>query len=332
LGQNVGNLLNNKQITWGWFQGGFRRCRETHLNKIGKAHRDYVPHHNPFQYYFSTSNSEHKPPTDIIGKTDQANHLYDIEDFWTAVANNQIPAVSFLKAPTYLGAHPTGSDVLSMQEFIINTINCLQQTPEWQDMAIIITFDDSGGWYDHVMPPIVNQSQSLVDALISPENSGVNMPMGGYQGRLGYGLRLPLLIVSPYSKENYVESKILDQTSILKFIEDNWSLGRIGDYSYDVLSGTLNSMFNFNEQKITNKLILNPETGEIISTNGGITGYCPLPINPSTYIKHNNYPSKISNSTTHLSSSKMSKESNSSNYSKHERSTRKSHSSKSSRN
>ncbi len=90
---------------------------------------------------------------------------------------------------------------------------------------------------------------------------------GAYNDRCGYGPRIPILIISPYSKQNYVDHSITDQTSILRFIEDNWNLGIIGNQSFDSIAGTLDNMFNFNiKGHMTTqikKLILDPNTGDI---------------------------------------------------------------------
>jgi hypothetical protein len=116
-------------------------------------------------------------------------------------------------------------------------------TGKWEKMVIFIVFDDSGGWYDHVMPPIINQSQTPADALVSPGNAGNTPPFGNYQGRLAYGMRLPFLIISPFVKSNYVDHTLNNQTSVLRFIENNWKLGRIGDFSFDELAGSLRHFF-----------------------------------------------------------------------------------------
>lgn len=264
-GLNVGNLLNAKKITWGYFQGGFADCAQTHLGSEGVYVKDYIPHHAPFQYYQSTSNPGHLPPSSIemIGFQDQANHLYDLKDFWAAAKNHQIPAVSFLKPPAYQDGHPGYSDPLALQTFLVKTINILQQLPEWPYMAIFIAWDDSGGWYDHAMSPIINDSQTSYDNLVSPGNSGDRPPMGGYQGRLGYGLRVPCLLISPFAKINYVDHTVTDQTSLLKFMEDNWHLGRIGDFSFDEQAGTLFNLFDFKNPHYK-PLLLNSKTGLII--------------------------------------------------------------------
>lgn len=264
-GKNIGNLLNEKNISWGWFQGGFRDCSKTHIGSNGQPVADYVPHHSAFQYYLSTSNPLHLPPSSnrMIGLQDQANHLYDIHDFWIAAKNHRLPAVSFIKPPAYQNGHPGYSDPLALQTFLVKTINRLQKLPEWKQMAIFILWDDSGGWYDHVMPPIINQSQTIADALISPGDSGREPPFGGYQARLAYGMRLPFLILSPFVKSNYVDHHLNDQTSVLRFIEDNWNLGRIGDFSFDELSGSLKTFFDFSNPN-DKPLFLDPQTGLII--------------------------------------------------------------------
>jgi phospholipase C len=260
-GKNVGDLLNEKNITWGWFQGGFRDTTAKHANIAGKFQTDYNPHHEPFQYYKSTSNPDHLPPssTDMIGKTDQANHQYDLEDFWRAADTGHLPAVSYLKAANYQDGHAGYSDPLDEQHFLVDTINHLQKLPEWKETAVIIAYDDSDGWYDHVASPVVNHSND-------PENDSApalgKPDLGDYQDRAGYGPRLPLLVISPYAKANFVDHTLTDQTSILRFIEDNWNLGRIGDYSFDEKAGSLENMFDFSNGHKNKRLFLDPITGE----------------------------------------------------------------------
>jgi phospholipase C len=272
-GQNIGDLLNAKSITWGWFEGGFAPtattngkavCGSTHTNIGGAVVTDYIPHHEPFQYYQSTANPHHLPPTSdaMIGKTDQANHQYDLSDFWTSVKQNNMPAVSFLKAAAYQDGHAgtSYSDPLDEQNFLVNTIDQLQKSPEWKSTAVIISYDDSDGWYDHVMPPILSQSNTAQDFLAGVGSCGT-AKAGAYEDRCGYGPRLPLLVISPYAKQNFVDHTLTDQTSVLRFIEDNWSTGRIGDQSFDALAGSLSNMFNFHGFN-PRTLILDPSTGE----------------------------------------------------------------------
>jgi phospholipase C len=272
-GKNLGDLLNAKNITWGWFEGGFAPtsvvngkavCGSTHTNIGGAVVTDYIPHHQPFQYYQSTANPHHLRPssTTTIGKNDQANHQYDLTDFWAAVNAGNMPAVSFLKAAAYQDGHSgtSYSDPLDEQHFLVDTINRLQKRPEWKDTAVVIAYDDSDGWYDHVMPPIVNQSNSSADFLTGTGLCGT-AKTGAYEDRCGYGPRLPLLIISPYAKQNFVDNTLTDQTSVLRFIEDNWQAGRIGDQSFDALAGPLTNMLNFH-QRNDRPLYLDPITGE----------------------------------------------------------------------
>ena len=269
--RNIGDLLNTKGVTWGWFEGGFRDCNQSHANMAGVVSKDYIPHHQPFQFFASTANLQHLPPSSVaaIGTTDQANHQYDLADFWAAVDAGNMPAVSFLKAPAYQDGHAGYSDPLDEQVFLVQTINRLQQTPFWNDTAVIISYDDSDGWYDHVMAPIVNQSQNVSghDVLIATGcglRADTQHTMGGYQDRCGYGPRLPLLVVSPFAKSNFVDHTLTDQSSILRFIEDNWQTGRIGNFSMDEKAGSLLNMFAFPPSGPgggANKLFLNPTTG-----------------------------------------------------------------------
>ena len=270
-GTNIGDLLNSKNVTWGWFQGGFKpssvvngtaTCATSHKNIVGATVTDYIPHHEPFQYYASTANPHHLPPSSVamIGHTDQANHQYDLSNFWQAVDAGNMPAVSFLKAAAYQDGHAGYSDPLDEQTFIVNTINHLEQTPEWHSTAVIIAYDDSDGWYDHQIGPIVSQSNTADDALSGPGSCGT-APAGAYEDRCGYGPRQPLLVISRFAKRNFVDNTVTDQSSILRFIEDNWSTGRIGNQSFDALAGSLDNMFNFAHQR-GGPLFLDPSTGE----------------------------------------------------------------------
>jgi len=273
-GTNVGDLLNKAGVTWGWFEGGFRPtgkahgravCDAAHPGSDGKRRRDYIPHHEPFQYYKSTANPHHLAPSSDakIGRTDRARHQYDLEDFWKAADAGNLPAVSFLKAPAYQDGHAGYSDPVHEQVFLVETLNRLQKLPEWKDTAVVIAYDDSDGWYDHVMPPIVNGSALPgLDSLGVPGVCGNPAP-GAAPGRCGYGARLPLLIVSPYARRNFVDHALTDQTSILRFIEDNWKLGRIGGGSYDEKAGPLAPLFDFAARETAPPLFLDPETGAV---------------------------------------------------------------------
>ena len=280
-GTNVGDLLNRSSVTWGWFEGGFRptgasadgkaQCGAAHDSSDGKKKPDYLPHHEPFQYYKSTANPHHLPPLtpDEIGRAGRANHQYDLADFWTAAESGRLPSVSFLKAPAYQDGHAGYSDPVREQAYLVETLNRLQELPEWKDLAVVIAYDDSDGWYDHVMPPIVNASSLPgIDALSGPGSCGAAAP-GAYPGRCGYGARLPLLVVSPFAKVNFVDHTLTDQTSILRFIEDNWKLGRIGDQSFDEKAGPLRQFFDFDRKLPAPRLRLDPETGAARAASGG---------------------------------------------------------------
>lgn len=280
--RNIGDLLNDKGITWGWFQGGFRPttpydpktkspavCGASTVNGSSiKPVLDYSPHHEPFQYFEATSNPHHlyRTSVDLIGRDDgEVHHQYDLNDFWEAVANRHLPAVSFLKPKRAQNGHAGNSSPLDEQQFLVDTLNKLQKLPEWNDTAVFVTWDDSDGWYDHVMGPIVNSSATGADALNGQGHCGTGeKPLAGIPGRCGYGARLPLLVISPYAKRNFVDHTTTDHTSILRFIEENFRLGQIGNGSFDAIAGSLKGMFDFNSAS-KQRFTLDPWTGEILS-------------------------------------------------------------------
>ncbi len=293
-GPNIGDLLSAKGLTWGWFQGGFASpgyepgrpatddltsvCTQASPNVGGHSVKDYIPHHEPFQYYASTANPRHLPPTSIsaIGRSDQANHQYDLRDFWAAADSGNLPAVSYLKAPAAQDGHAAYSDPLDEQTFLVDTINRLEKLPSWSSTAVVINWDDSDGWYDHQMGPVVTQSQTPLDTLSGPGTCGSNpqaVPAGQQarqQARCGVGPRIPLLVVSPFARTNFVDNTFTTQTSIVRFIEDNWLGGvRLGGGSADAWAGSLSAMFTFARPEQGRRLFLDPMTGQPIGQPEG---------------------------------------------------------------
>jgi phospholipase C len=348
-GKNVGDLLNAKGLSWGWFQGGFRPSLPyaTALTDINVsqptstfvpdqfkalgatdpnvvAHKasnqgicntanpvglelpaalgtgtgqygfkdDYIPHHQPFQYYASTANPHHLTlPTNAsgqdtlaglatIGKDTQSyvngvpqfdtpNHQYDSSDFDQLVSAihagalppSALPSVSFLKAPGWADGHAAYSDPLDEQYWVVNEINALEKTPDWSSTAVVILYDDSDGWYDHAYSGVTNPSTSVADGLTGAGACGTGTPLAGQNGRCGLGGRQPLLVISPWSKTNFVDHSLTNQASVTKFIEQNWGLPSIAG-SFDSGSGSLFHMFRFDDREGFGKLFLDPVTGE----------------------------------------------------------------------
>ena len=346
-GVNVGDELNARGVTWGWFQGGLRptvsfAAAATAVGQTGQSTAsfvpdefktagfqtqvphssnqgicdavhpvgvavggtgqygykdDYIPHHEPFDYYASTANPHHLAiATNSLGQDtvgglktigkdtqhyvagvpqfDTPNHQYDMSDFDALVAAihqhklpaSALPAVSFLKAPGYQDGHAAYSDPIDEQKFIVDEINALEATPDWSSTAVVISYDDSDGWYDHVYPGVANPSTTVADALTGAGACGSGTPLAGEQGRCGYGPRLPLLVVSPWARTNAVDHTVTDQSSILRFVEDNWRLGMIHG-SFDAIAGSLRGLFDFDGRRWDGDahprtLILNPTTGQ----------------------------------------------------------------------
>jgi phospholipase C len=279
--KNIGDLLNAAGVTWGSFMGGFNLnihnldgstgCSRTSTGLAGST-GDYIPHHAFFQYWASTANPNHTRPASLaeIGHNGPANHNYDLNDFIQGVKAGDYPAVSFIKARAFQDGHAGYSDPLDEQTFLVNLINLLQQY-SWNDTAVIILYDDSDGWYDHQLGPIVNTSSGMSDALTGPGMCGnpatalpgVNPKNAHALGRCGHGPRQPFLVISPWAKANFVDSTVTDQTSVLRFIEENWLGGRqIGQGSFDSLAGSINNMFDFSHIRSNGTLFLNPSTGE----------------------------------------------------------------------
>jgi phospholipase C len=291
-GRNIGDLLNERGVTWGWFQGGFEptahnastgrpECGQEMLNVGNAPQRSYVEHHEPFEYYKSTANLEHVSPSSVseVGLSDPAgtafkdrvNHQYDLKWFRQSIEAGDMPQVSFLKPPAAENGHAGNSDPLDEQKFLTEEINTIENSQYWNNTAIFIAYDDSDGWYDHQVGPTLFPSHGSKDALtgtgacqFTNESSKVE-----HDNRCGLGPRLPFMLISPYAKSNYVDNTLTEQSSIIKFVEQNWSLGSIGAGSEDVDSGSVDNMFEFGNAQRAPQITLNETTGEVMSETPG---------------------------------------------------------------
>jgi phospholipase C len=266
---------------------------------------DYIPHHAWFQYYKSTQNLTHARPSSLaaIGSSvetdgttaEPANHNYDTHDFFDALSAGYLPAVSFLKAPAFQDGHAGYSNPIDEQAFVVSVINALQASPLWASTAVIINYDDSDGWYDHQIAPVVNPSAVVPASGTSPDQlngngvcnlgaqQGITVPTTPLlgtagtpvQGRCGYGTRIPLMVISPYAKANFIDHTLTDQTSVLRFIEDNWlptgTRVQPGG-SFDTIAGSINNMFDFtsgtlnpNAVKGTARKLVLDKMGRVVS-------------------------------------------------------------------
>ncbi|MDE1941946.1 MAG: alkaline phosphatase family protein [Betaproteobacteria bacterium] len=293
-GKNIGDLLNAANVTWGGFMGGFNLgvtnansttgCkRSTNSPVVNSTVTDYIPHHNWFQYYKSTANPTHARPSSLqaVGYTyqadgrtlDPANHQYDLQDFYDSVKSGNYPAVSFLKAPAYQDAHAGYSDPLDEQAFVTQVVNFLQQQPDWKNTLVVVTYDDSDGWYDHVyVSPTSPSFDSQADQLNGSGVCGSGTPLAGVNGkpvngRCGPGTRIPFLVISPLAKANYVDHTQISQASIVRFIEDNWLGGqRLGGGSFDANAGSITGMLNLSGSGNTPPLYLDSTYGTPLNT------------------------------------------------------------------
>ena len=287
--RNIGDLLNAARLTWGGFMGGFNLnatnpngttgcARSTVSATVGATVSDYIPHHNWFQYFASTANPAHARPAGLVdigysfdhsGAADPANHEYDLTDFYAAVKAGNFPSVAYIKLPAYQDGHAGYSDPLDEQAGLVKLVNFIQAQPDWASTAIIVTYDDSDGWYDHAFAaPAHSSADATADQLSGAGHCGTGAPPDGINGgpvngRCGPGTRIPFLVISPWAKDDYVDHGLITQASILRFIEDNWLGGeRLGGGSFDAATGSIMPLFDFTGAGTNKALYLDPATGE----------------------------------------------------------------------
>jgi acid phosphatase len=198
----IGDTLSAKGISWAWYSGawdvaladGQRDPKEKRaiIYNRSPGSPNFQPHHQPFNYF-----ARYAP-----GSAERAAHLRDGAEFEQAIDAGTLPRVAFYKPAGRLTQHPSYTDIHSGDLHIADVLEHLERSPQWAHMVVIVTYDENGGYWDHVPPP-----------------SGA-----GWGDRWGPGTRVPLLIVSPFARRGYVDHTSYDTTSILKLITERFAL------------------------------------------------------------------------------------------------------------
>jgi len=197
----IGDRLDARGISWAWYAGGWNDALAGHPVPL------FQYHHHPFAYFAHYAD----------GTPGRAQHLKDEEDFLTDLKGGKLPALVFVKALGPENEHPGYADLLRGEQHALELVAAVMQTPYWAETAIIITYDENGGRWDHVAPPVVD--------------------------RWGPGTRVPAIVVSPRAKKHYVDHTRYDTTSILRLIETRWNLPPLS--SRDARAGDLRNAFSF---------------------------------------------------------------------------------------
>ena len=200
--KTVGDTLSAKGVNWAWYAGAWDSAladgqRDPKAKRSVIYNRDpgspiFQPHHQPFNYF-----ARFAP-----GTPDRARHLKDLADLERDIAQGTLPQVAFYKPAGRLNEHPSYTDLASGDAHLHELLTKLRNSPQWPKMAVIVTYDENGGFWDHVPPP-----------------SGP-----GWSDRWGPGSRVPTLIISPHAKRAIVDQTRYDTTSIIKFITRRFGL------------------------------------------------------------------------------------------------------------
>ena len=199
----IGDRLSAKNVSWAWYSGGWDNALAGHPDP------SFQFNHQPFAYFANYAN----------GTPGQAAHLKDEKDFLDALKTGQLPAVSFVKPLGADNEHPGYANLLQGQAHVADLISALQNSPYWKDSAVIVTYDENGGFWDHVAPPAGD--------------------------RWGPGTRVPAIVISPFAKKGFVDHTQYDTTSILKLIETRWGIAPLG--TRDAAANGLSNAFDFGQ-------------------------------------------------------------------------------------
>jgi phospholipase C len=178
----IGDRLNDKGISWKWYSGGWNNALAGNPDPL------FQFHHQPFAYYQNYAD----------GTPAKAAHLQDEQNFLSDLTNGTLPSVSFIKPLGPDNEHPGYANELRGQQHVADLVSAVKASQYWQDCAIIVTYDENGGRWDHVPPPAID--------------------------KWGPGTRVPGIIISPLAKRHFVDSTQYETLSILKFIENRFGL------------------------------------------------------------------------------------------------------------
>jgi phospholipase C len=249
---NLGKAASANGVSWAWFQGGFGSCGPA-------AGAGYSAHHNPFQYFTSTADPTHAwawNPRMNLPQPDR--HQRDLQVFYAALSGSPIggvvprlPQISWVKATKPMDGHPGYSSPVADDAFVGDLVNRVQTSKYWRHAAIFVTFDETGGWWDHVAPPVPQDPHFAPLVNGYPNISGCQYAgMGDACGEAGLGPRLPLLVISPFAKRHAVDHDLMDTSSLAKWVEWNYHLPPLGVWgNRDVNAGDLRGAFDFSEEE-----------------------------------------------------------------------------------
>jgi acid phosphatase len=190
--KTIGDALSAKGVRWVWYAGGWNEALRDRGVIYNCKTSNFQPHHQPFNYF------ERFEPTTIAGVRERKTHLKDYVDLQKDIAAGTLPSVVFYKPQGNLNQHPGYTDVMTGDAHIAGVIRELQRSPQWKKMAIIVTYDENGGYWDHVSPPAGD--------------------------RWGPGTRIPAIVISPFAKTHFVDHTLYDTTSLLKLITKRFEL------------------------------------------------------------------------------------------------------------
>jgi phospholipase C len=201
---SIADVLLEGNVSWKSYNDQWDRYLgdkyQLNYGKVGPQSDQYCNICNPFQYQTQIMTN------DAVRRA----HIFDTDQLYQDIANGKLPAVSFVKPSGWVDGHPASSKWDLFEGFVRKIVDAMKANPSlWSSTAIFITTDEGGGYYD----------------------SGYVQPLDFF----GDGTRIPLIVVSPYTKPGHISHSYADHVSLLKFIEHNWSLGKISDRSRDNL-------------------------------------------------------------------------------------------------
>jgi phospholipase C len=208
----IGDRLDAAGVSWKWYSGGWTNALE------GNADPLFQYHHQPFAYYanYAPLNPDGTQNPQTSSLLNPEAHLQDETAFFSDLSQGNLPDVSFIKPLGPDNEHPGYTDLLRGQQHVADIVHAIQNSDAWESTAIIITYDENGGRWDHVAPPNANDGW-------------------------GDGTRVPAIVISPYARRGYVDHTQHDTLSILKTIEDRYDLQPLNDR--DAAASSLASSF-----------------------------------------------------------------------------------------
>jgi phospholipase C len=212
----IGDRLSDRHVSWKWYAENWNTVI---ADPTGSVAQGFDNDHQPFDYF-----ANYQP-----GTPGRAAHLRDVTEYFSDIQNHRLPAVSWIKPYGNHDDHPGDGNINDSENYVLSLVQALRNSPYWEDSLVVVTYDEYGGWWDHVSPPRIGDG-------VTPQ---------GRADAFGPGPRIPAILAGRFARRAYVSHVQFDTTSLLKLMESRWRLAPLA--SRDAAANNLSKALDLDD-------------------------------------------------------------------------------------